>query len=229
MAFYGIPSAGGSLSATESNDTVALAGRQSGTLTANTVLGLGGNDLLYLGAQGFTAVASARILVSGSGNSGSYSGAASLVGEDITYVDSFSGTWSGATASAAISGGVTGVVTSQAAARQFIASQLYGNAGNDSIALGNQLSTVSASTIGGGAGDDGGAAEQTEFDVVLTGFGDKKLNVVKEVKNLTGLSLMEAKQLVESAPATIKEGVSKEDAEDLKTKIEEAGGAVEVK
>jgi large subunit ribosomal protein L7/L12 len=88
---------------------------------------------------------------------------------------------------------------------------------------------VVAAAGGGGAGDDGGAAEQTEFDVVLTGFGDKKLNVVKEVKNLTGLSLMEAKQLVESAPATIKEGVSKEEAEDLKTKIEEAGGAVEVK
>ena len=81
----------------------------------------------------------------------------------------------------------------------------------------------------GGAGDDGAAAEQTEFDVVLTGFGDKKLNVVKEVKNLTGLSLMEAKQLVESAPATVKEGASKEEAEDLKTKIEEAGGAVELK
>ncbi|MCH2609972.1 MAG: 50S ribosomal protein L7/L12 [Pirellulales bacterium] len=88
---------------------------------------------------------------------------------------------------------------------------------------------VVAAAGGGGAGDDGGAAEQTEFDVVLTGFGDKKLNVVKEVKNLTGLSLMEAKQLVESAPATIKEGVSKEEAEDLKTKIEEAGGAIEVK
>lgn len=88
---------------------------------------------------------------------------------------------------------------------------------------------VVAAAGGGGAGDDGGAAEQTEFDVVLTGFGDKKLNVVKEVKNLTGLSLMEAKQLVESAPATIKESVSKEEAEDLKTKIEEAGGAVEVK
>ena len=88
---------------------------------------------------------------------------------------------------------------------------------------------VVAAAGGGGAGDDGGAAEQTEFDVVLTGFGDKKLNGVKEVKNLTGLSLMEAKQLVESAPATIKEGVSKEEAEDLKTKIEEAGGAVEVK
>ena len=88
---------------------------------------------------------------------------------------------------------------------------------------------VVAAAGGGGAGDEGGAAEQTEFDVVLTGFGDKKLNVVKEVKNLTGLSLMEAKQLVESAPATIKEGVSKEEAEDLKTKIEEAGGAIEVK
>ncbi|MFL2870273.1 MAG: 50S ribosomal protein L7/L12 [Pirellulaceae bacterium] len=88
---------------------------------------------------------------------------------------------------------------------------------------------VVAAAGAGGAGDDGGAAEQTEFDVVLTGFGDKKLNVVKEVKNLTGLSLMEAKQLVESAPATIKEGASKEEAEDLKTKIEEAGGAVEIK
>ena len=88
---------------------------------------------------------------------------------------------------------------------------------------------VVAAAGGGGAGDDGGAAEQTEFDVVLTGFGDKKLNVVKEVKNLTGLSLMEAKQLVENAPATVKEDASKEEAEDLKTKIEEAGGAVELK
>ena len=88
---------------------------------------------------------------------------------------------------------------------------------------------VVAAAGGGGAGDDGGAAEQTEFDVVLTGFGDKKLNVVKEVKNLTGLSLMEAKQLVESAPATIKEGVSKEEAEEVKKKLEEAGASAEIK
>lgn len=82
------------------------------------------------------------------------------------------------------------------------------------------------------AGGDGGgeaAVEQTEFDVVLTGFGDKKLNVVKVVKNLTGASLMEAKKMVESAPATLKEGVSKEDAEKIKAEVEEAGGSVELK
>ncbi|TWU34975.1 50S ribosomal protein L7/L12 [Novipirellula artificiosorum] len=81
------------------------------------------------------------------------------------------------------------------------------------------------------AGEGGAAAveEQTEFDVVLTGFGDKKLNVVKVVKNLTGASLMEAKKMVESCPATLKEGVSKEDAEKVKAEVEEAGGTVELK
>ena len=81
------------------------------------------------------------------------------------------------------------------------------------------------------AGDGGPAAveEQTEFDVVMTGFGDKKLNVVKVVKNLTGASLMEAKKLVESVPATLKEAVSKEEAEKVKAEIEEAGGTVELK
>ncbi|WP_182867202.1 50S ribosomal protein L7/L12 [Stieleria mannarensis] len=82
------------------------------------------------------------------------------------------------------------------------------------------------------AGGDGGgeaAAEQTEFDVVLTGFGDKKLNVVKVVKNLTGASLMEAKKMVEGVPATLKEAVSKEEAEKVKAEIEEAGGSVELK
>jgi large subunit ribosomal protein L7/L12 len=90
---------------------------------------------------------------------------------------------------------------------------------------------------GGGAvmmaaeGDGAGAAveEQTEFDVVMTGFGDKKLNVVKVVKNLTGASLMEAKKMVEGVPATLKEGVSKEEAEKVKAELEEAGAAVEVK
>ncbi len=81
------------------------------------------------------------------------------------------------------------------------------------------------------AGDEGGAAavEQTEFDVVLTGFGDKKLNVVKVVKNLTGASLMEAKKMVEGCPATLKEAVSKEEAEKVKAEVEEAGGTVELK
>ena len=71
--------------------------------------------------------------------------------------------------------------------------------------------------------------EQTEFDVVLTGFGDKKLNVVKVVKNITGSSLMESKKLVESVPATLKEAVSKEEAEKVKGEVEEAGGSVELK
>jgi large subunit ribosomal protein L7/L12 len=90
---------------------------------------------------------------------------------------------------------------------------------------------------GGGAvvvaqGDGGGAAEeaeQTEFDVVMTGFGDKKLNVVKVVKNLTGASLMEAKKMVEGVPATLKEKVSKEEAEKVKAELEEAGASVELK
>ncbi|MCY2974043.1 MAG: 50S ribosomal protein L7/L12 [Planctomycetota bacterium] len=71
--------------------------------------------------------------------------------------------------------------------------------------------------------------EQTEFDVVLSSFGDKKLEVVKVVKNITGASLMDAKKLVESAPAKIKEGVSKEDAEKIKAQLTEAGATVEVK
>ena len=70
---------------------------------------------------------------------------------------------------------------------------------------------------------------KTEFDVVLTGFGDKKLNVVKVVKNLTGASLMEAKKMVEGVPATLKEAASKEEADKIKAEIEEAGGSVELK
>jgi len=71
--------------------------------------------------------------------------------------------------------------------------------------------------------------EQTEFDVILSSFGDKKLEVVKVVKNITGASLMDSKKLVESAPAKIKEGVSKEDAEKIKAQLTEAGATVEVK
>jgi large subunit ribosomal protein L7/L12 len=73
------------------------------------------------------------------------------------------------------------------------------------------------------------AVEQTEFDVVLTGFGDKKLDVVKIVKNLTGVSLMDAKKLVESCPAKLKEDISKEDAAKVKAEVEAAGGTVELK
>ncbi len=85
---------------------------------------------------------------------------------------------------------------------------------------------MAAPAEGGGAA---APAAQTEFDVVLTGFGDKKLDVVKVVKNLTGASLMDAKKMVESCPAKLKEAVSKEDADKIKAEIEAAGGTVELK
>ena len=80
------------------------------------------------------------------------------------------------------------------------------------------------------AGDAGAAvAEQDEFDVVLASFGDKKVGVIKAVRGITGLGLKEAKDMVESAPTTIKEGASKAEAEDLKKQLEEAGATVELK
>jgi len=81
------------------------------------------------------------------------------------------------------------------------------------------------------AGDAGGeaAAEKDEFDVVLTGFGDKKVGVIKAVRGITGLGLKEAKDMVEGAPTTIKEAASKDEAEELKKQLEEAGGSVELK
>ncbi|MEK9713136.1 MAG: 50S ribosomal protein L7/L12 [Thalassolituus sp.] len=80
------------------------------------------------------------------------------------------------------------------------------------------------------AGDAGGAAEaQTEFDVILSAAGDKKVNVIKAVRELTGLGLKEAKAMVDGAPATVKEGVSKEDADAAKATLEAAGAVVEVK
>ena len=83
----------------------------------------------------------------------------------------------------------------------------------------------------GVAADGGGdaAAEKDEFDVVLTGFGDKKINVIKEVRGVTGLGLKEAKDLAEGVPKALKEGVSKDEAEEIKTKLEEAGATVEIK
>ena len=71
--------------------------------------------------------------------------------------------------------------------------------------------------------------EKTEFDVVLTSFGDKKINVIKEVRGITGLGLKEAKEAVEAAPKAIKEGASKEEAEEIKKKLEEAGASAEIK
>ncbi len=86
---------------------------------------------------------------------------------------------------------------------------------------------VAAPAAGGGAA--AAAEEQTEFTVVLEGFGENKVGVIKVVRELTGLGLKEAKDLVEAAPANIKEGVSKKDADDLKKKLEEAGAKVAVK
>jgi large subunit ribosomal protein L7/L12 len=80
-----------------------------------------------------------------------------------------------------------------------------------------------------GAGEAAAEEEQTEFTVVLTSAGDKKIGVIKEVRGITGLGLKEAKELVDGAPSNLKEGVSKDEAEDIKGKIEAAGGSVELK
>ena len=84
--------------------------------------------------------------------------------------------------------------------------------------------------MAGGGGDDAGeAAEQTEFDVVLEAIGDKKIQVIKAVREVTGLGLKEAKEIVDGAPKTVKEKVSKDDAETIKTALEEAGATVGLK
>ena len=80
-----------------------------------------------------------------------------------------------------------------------------------------------------GGESEAAAEEKTEFDVILTSFGEKKINVIKEVRSITGLGLKEAKEAVESAPKAIKEGVSKEEAEEVKKKLEEAGASAEIK
>ena len=79
------------------------------------------------------------------------------------------------------------------------------------------------------AGGESAAEEKTEFDVILTAIGDKKIQVIKEVRTITGLGLKDAKDLVEGAPKVIKEGVKKEEAEEIQKKIEDVGGTVEVK
>lgn len=86
---------------------------------------------------------------------------------------------------------------------------------------------VAAAPAGGGAAE--AAEEQTEFDVILAAAGDKKIEVIKEVRAITGLGLKEAKDMVEGAPKAVKEGVSKEEADKLKTQLEKAGAKVELK
>ena len=88
---------------------------------------------------------------------------------------------------------------------------------------------VAAAPAAGDGGDAGAAAEQTEFDVILKAPGGAKLNVVKAVKTITGLGLKEAKEIVDSAPKAVKEGVAKEEAESIKQQLEEAGAEVELK
>ncbi len=90
------------------------------------------------------------------------------------------------------------------------------------------VAAAPADTAGGDAGGDA-AAEKDEFEVVLTGFGDKKVSVIKAVRTITGLGLKEAKDMVEGAPTTVKEGASKAESEELKKQLEEAGATVELK
>lgn len=94
---------------------------------------------------------------------------------------------------------------------------------------GIEPAAAAAVAVAAGGGDAGAAEEQTEFDVILKSAGQAKLSVVKAVKELTGLGLKEAKELVDNAPGPIKEGVSKDEAEGIKTSLEEAGAEVELK
>ena len=99
-------------------------------------------------------------------------------------------------------------------------------------AFGVSATAVAAAPPGGGGGGDGGAAEveeQSTFDVILTGAGDKKIQVIKVVRAATGLGLKEAKALVDEAPKPVKEGIDKEEAGKLKQELEEAGATVELK
>ena len=88
---------------------------------------------------------------------------------------------------------------------------------------------AAVAVAGGGGGDAAAAEEKTEFDVILTAAGDKKIQVIKEVRAITGLGLKEAKELVEGAPKPVKEGIEKDEAAKIKAQIEEAGGQADVK
>ena len=91
------------------------------------------------------------------------------------------------------------------------------------------VAVAAPGAAGADAGSGDAGAEKTEFDVILSAIGDKKINVIKEVRSVTGLGLKEAKDLVEAAPKPVKEGASKDEAEEIKKKLEEAGASVEIK
>lgn len=99
----------------------------------------------------------------------------------------------------------------------------------DKFGVSAAAAAVAAPVVAGNGDPAAPAEEKTEFDVILTSIGEKKINVIKEVRGITGLGLKEAKEAVESAPKAIKEGVSKEEAEEVKKKLEEAGAGVELK
>ena len=99
----------------------------------------------------------------------------------------------------------------------------------DKFGVSAAAAAVAAPVTAGGGDSTAPAEEKTEFDVILTSIGEKKINVIKEVRGITGLGLKEAKEAVESAPKEIKEGVPKEEAEEIKKKLEEAGASVEFK
>jgi hypothetical protein len=163
MAYFGINGVGTALTATNVDDSINFFGSTS-TLSSNTVLGLDGNDLIYLGAQGYTAVGSATFttgVASGAAVATGFAlnGTGVLLGQDATYVTSWGLTGQSLTGLAGTQiYNLTGVVTSQAAARSLVSTQVYGNAGNDSIYLGgggfSAAAVITSSTIGGGAGND---------------------------------------------------------------------------
>ena len=99
----------------------------------------------------------------------------------------------------------------------------------DKFGVSASAAVAVAAPVTGSSGEEAAGEEKTEFDVMLASFGEKKVGVIKAVRAITGLGLKEAKDLVEGAPQPVKEAVSKEEAEELKNKLEEAGAAVEVK
>ena len=99
----------------------------------------------------------------------------------------------------------------------------------DKFGVSASAAVAVAAPIAGTSGEEAAGEEKTEFDVMLASFGEKKVGVIKAVRAITGLGLKEAKDLVEAAPSVVKEGVNKDESEEIKTKLEEAGATVEIK